>query len=119
MCSTSRLRMAVLRRTWSQEHAADARDSRLKKDELELQDLTRAINADLAIGAEAKSMLKPLTSDLEGYRRPTTELEALVKPHAISDIEVCLNCAPYLDANKLSEDWRQALQWELLEAGCG
>ena len=70
--------MAVLRRTWSKEQAADAMDSRLKKDELELQDLTRAINADLAIEAEAKSMPKPLTSDLEGYRRPTTALETLV-----------------------------------------
>ena len=36
-----------------------------------------------------------------------------------SDVEVCLLCAPHLDVAKLLEEWRQVLEWELLEAGCG
>ena len=154
----------VLRRTWGQERALKDVDDRLKKDELELLDLKRTMDSDLAIGNEAKAMLTSLTCDVESYRRLTSELESVVRPHAIlgdscklhvpdytgpreaprtwrtrcgwkwafagaapvaadtaipSDVEVCLTCAPYLNVAKLSEDWRQALEWELLEAGRG
>ena len=154
----------VLRRTWGQEQALEAMENRVKDEEAACRKLADVVDADVAMGSEARVMLKALTQDVESYRRLAGELEAVVKPYAIlgdshklhvpdystpreaprtwrtkcgwrwafsgaapvtgdtaipSDVEVCLICSPSLDLNKLSEEWRQALEWELLEAWRG
>ena len=70
----------VLRKTWCQGQALEAMGSRVNAEEAARLKLTEAVDADGAMGSEARAMVKTLTQDVESFRRLTPQLRPQLGP---------------------------------------